>query len=260
MRIAALYDIHGNLPALEAVLEEVREAAVDRIVVGGDVVPGPMPGAVLDALGRLPAPASFLYGNGERDVLATRDGHVVDRVPDRIRPVLRWVAESLTPAHAELMERWPATVRLDIAGLGDVLFSHATPHSDVAIITRRTPESRMRTILEGASADVVVCGHTHMPFDRQVGDVRVVNVGSVGMPFGDPGAYWALIGADIELRRATYDVESAARQIRATDYPQADEFADVNVLDPPSEARMLDLFDRAASPSEGAGRGEDRKC
>jgi len=246
MRVAALYDIHGNLPALEAVLGEIRELGVDLIVIGGDVVPGPMPTEVLASLGRLPAPARFLYGNGERDVLAMREGRAVDRVPERVHQVLRWVAEMLTPAEAECLGAWPATVRLELKGLGVVRFCHATPRSDAEIFTSRTPEEFLRPIFDPAQADVVVCGHTHMQFDRVIGDVRVVNAGSVGMPFGEPGAHWALLGPGIEFRRTSYDLERAAERIRATDYPRAGEFADGNVLDPPSEADMLDVFEKVA--------------
>lgn len=168
MRIAALYDIHGNLPALEAVLAEIREMDVDLIVIGGDVVPGPMPGEVLAALGRLPAPARFLYGNGERDVLATCEGRTVDRVPESVHEVLRWAAEALTSAETELLRAWPATVSLEVEGAGKVLFCHATPRSATEIFTSQTPEERLRPIFDPFGADVVVCGHTHMQFDRRI--------------------------------------------------------------------------------------------
>jgi len=92
---------------------------------------------------------------------------------------------------------------------------------------------------------LVICGHTHMQFERTIGKVRVVNAGSVGMPFGEPGAYWLLLGPEVELRRTAYALARAASRIRATKYPQAEEFAARNVLEPPSEAQMLELFARA---------------
>jgi diadenosine tetraphosphatase ApaH/serine/threonine PP2A family protein phosphatase len=101
------------------------------------------------------------------------------------------------------------------------------------------------TIFEGVTAPLVVCGHTHMQFDRSIGDVRVVNAGSVGMPFGDPGAYWLLLGPNVQFRRTAYDLTTAADRIRATDYPGADEFAARNVLSPPLERDMLELYARA---------------
>ena len=85
-----------------------------------------------------------------------------------------------------------------------------------------------------------------MPFDRRVGTTRVVNAGSVGMPFGEPGAHWLLLGSEIERRCTTYDLERAAARIRATAYPQAEEFAAHNVLAPPTEGAMLETFSRAA--------------
>src|SRR5439155_23988438 len=119
---------------------------------------------------------------------------------------------------------------------GDVLFCHATPRNDVDVFTRLTPEERLLPIFAGAAANVVVCGHTHMQFDRTVGGVRVVNAGSVGMPYGEPGAYWLLLGPGIRLRHTSYDLEKAAARLRDTKYQQAEDFAATNVLRPPSEA------------------------
>ena len=116
-------------------------------------------------------------------------------------------------------------MRLHVRGLGDVLFCHGTPRSDVEIFTRLTAEERLFPAFEGVDAAVVVCGHTHMPFDRTVRGIRVVNAGSVGMPFGDPGAYWLLLGPDVSPRHQRYDLEAAAARIRASDYPQAEAFA-----------------------------------
>jgi predicted phosphodiesterase len=126
-----------------------------------------------------------------------------------------------------------------------VLFCHATPRNDTEVFTRLTSEDRLIPVFEGRNAAVVVCGHTHMQFDRMIGTVRVVNAGSVGMPYGKPGAYWLLLGPDIHLRHTPYDLTQAAERIRATKYPQAQEFAEGNVLHPPSEAEVLDVFGRA---------------
>jgi hypothetical protein len=83
-----------------------------------------------------------------------------------------------------------------------------------------------------------------MQFDRRLQHLRIVNAGSVGMPFGEPGAYWLLLGPDVQLRRTKYDLTEAAARIRASGYPQADEFAGNNVLRPPPEAQMLEVFGR----------------
>jgi predicted phosphodiesterase len=129
--------------------------------------------------------------------------------------------------------------------LGEVLFCHATPRNDTEMFTRLTPEDRLLPVFAGADADMVVCGHTHMQFDRRIGRTRVVNAGSVGMPFGEPGAYWLLLGPDVQLRHTPYDLTDAAERIRGTEYPQAQDFAARNVLQPPSAGETLELFTRA---------------
>ncbi|NIP57091.1 MAG: metallophosphoesterase [Gemmatimonadetes bacterium] len=246
MRIAALYDVHGNLPALEAVVNEIGALGVDRVVVGGDVVPGPMPRECLARLLELGVPTSFIRGNGEREVLGVLDGAEPTGLPPGVGEVLRWVAGELTPEEAEVLRSWPETARLDVEGIGAVLFCHATPRNDRDIFTRRTPEARLLSIFDAVDADLVVCGHTHMQFDRTVGRVRVVNAGSVGMPFGEPGAYWVLLDADPELRRTDYDLRAAADRILETAYPQAEHFAEIDVLNPRSAAEVLEAFDAAA--------------
>ncbi len=248
MRIAAIYDIHANLPALEAVLDEIRRADIDAIVVGGDVVPGPMPRETIECLQQLAWPVYFVQGNGDREVVSRMRGVESTTLPDSVREVIRWTGEQLDPENEQLLASWPATVRLDIDGLGETLFCHATPRNDTEIFTRLTPADRLRPIFDPTGVPLVVCGHTHMQFDRTIGDTRVVNAGSVGMPFSDPGAYWLLLGAagrDVHLRQTRYDLGKAAERIRATAYPQAEEFAARNVLQPPSEASMLEAFSHA---------------
>ena len=245
MGVAAIYDIHGNLPALEAVLREIRQAKVDCVLVGGDVLPGPMPRETLDCLLALNIPARFIYGNGEIAVLDQLAGREPSAVPEQFRPIIRWTAEQLDRDQQRLVAAWPKTTRLAIPGRGDALFCHATPRDENEIFTRLTPEELLVPIFEGVDASIVVCGHTHMQFDRRVGKTRVLNAGSVGMPFGEPGADWLLLGPNIKLRHTAYDLVKAADQIRATSYPQAREFAERNVLHPPSETEMLKLFSRA---------------
>lgn len=142
MRVAAIYDIHGNLPALEAVLQDIRQAEVDQIVVGGDVLPGPMPRETLTCLLDLSIPVQFIQGNGDREVLALMVGSETGAVPEQFREVMRWNAEQLHPEHERLLASWPKTVRVEIDGVGEVLFCHATPRSDIEVFTRLTPEDR----------------------------------------------------------------------------------------------------------------------
>lgn len=244
MRVAALYDIHGNLPALEAVLEDVRHAGVDHIVVGGDVLPGPMPRETLTCLLDLDIPVQFIQGNGDRVVRAQMSGTEPFEVPEQFRAGIRWNAQQLHAADEQLLAGWPESVRVQIRGLGDVLFCHATPRNDTEIFTRLTPEDRLAPIFAGLNVPLVVCGHTHMQFDRTIGKTRVVNAGSVGMPFGEPGAHWLVLGPDVQLRYTHFDLSKAGERIRQTMYPQAQEFAERNVLQPPSEREMLEAFAR----------------
>jgi predicted phosphodiesterase len=241
MPVAALYDIHGNLPALEAVLADVRAAGVDRIVIGGDVVPGPMPGESLELLLSLDIPTTFITGNGEVAIAAEREGRD-SGVPSAYREMMQWVARSLTPHQARAIASWGKTARLAVGSLGDVLFCHATPRNENEIFTARTAEARLVPVFEPAGAAVVICGHTHMQFDRRIGRVRVVNAGSVGMPFGEPGACWLLMEDDVALRRTAYDPEEAAARISATAYPGADAFVERYIRNPPSASTMLDAY------------------
>jgi predicted phosphodiesterase len=254
MRVAALYDIHGNLPALEAVLHDLRRADVDQVVVGGDVVPGPMPRETLRRLLDFDLPVHFIHGNGELAMLAqmaaTDPGSVSywgttsgQPLPEPYREVYRWTAQQLTPDDAPVLASWPKTLRLEIGGLGDVLFCHSTPRSETEVFTRLTSEERLLPLFAGLQVAVVVCGHTHMQFDRMIGSTRVVNAGSVGEPYGEPGAYWVVLGPDVQLRHTAYDLAQAAARIRATSYPQAQADAH-NLLHPPSEAEMVELFSK----------------
>jgi len=257
MRIAALYDIHGNLPALEAVLEDARAQGVDRVVVGGDVVPGPMPRETLARLLSLDLPVQFIHGNCELSVLAqmgalrgepvTYWGTTSGRpLPEPDLEIMRWTAGQLGPDDERHFASWPKTLRMTVDGLGDVLFCHGTPRSETEVFTRLTPEDRLRPLFDPLGVSVVVCGHTHMQFDRMIGKTRVVNAGSVGAPFGSPEACWALLGPDVELRRTVYDLTRAADQIRATSHPSAAEQAG-SLLEPPPEQEMLDLFEKKAA-------------
>jgi len=242
MRVAALYDIHGNLPALEAVLQDIRQAEVDHIVVGGDIVPGPMPRETLACLLNLDIPVQFIQGNGEHEVLAQMAGLETGNIPERFREAVRWVTQQLQPDYERLIASWPMTLQVKIPGLGEVMFCHATPRNNTEIFTRLTPEDRLLPVFEGLNVSMVVCGHTHMQFDRTIGQIRVVNAGSLGMPFGEPGANWLLLGPNVQFRHTLYDLTKAAERIRDTNYPQAHEFAADNILQPPSEEEMLAVF------------------
>ncbi|MBE3558591.1 MAG: metallophosphoesterase family protein [Ktedonobacteraceae bacterium] len=253
MKIAAIYDIHGNLPALEAVLEEIDRATPDVILVGGDVALGPMPRETVERLMTLETKARFVRGNTDRVVVDCFDGKPLSpRLPENVRQTTLWTAQQLERQHRDFLAAFENQVAFSIEGLGAVLFCHATPRSDEELFTVASPAERLQEIFADVRQDVVVCGHTHMQFDRQVGSVRVVNAGSVGMPYGEPGAYWALPGPgpQIVLQRTSYDFEMAANLIRASQYPQAQDFADNNILHPPSAAEATALFERMVARNQ----------
>jgi predicted phosphodiesterase len=252
MRVAALFDIHGNLPALEVVLDELHQADVDQVVIGGDILPGPMPHETLTRLRGLDLPVHFIHGNGELAILAqiaaTRTGKVTywgttsgAPLPEPYLEIYRWTAEQLNPEDESILASWPKTLQLEIDELGTVLFCHGTPRSETEIFTRLTSEARLLPLFESLQVSVVVCGHTHMQFDRRIGKTRVLNAGSVGEPYGKPGAYWLYLGPDVQFRCTPYDFTKAAERIRQTNHPQAEEFAH-GILKPPSEQEMVEIF------------------
>lgn len=248
MKVAAIYDIHGNLPALEAVLAEIEQATPDLIVVGGDVASGPMPRATLDRLMGLGERARFVRGNADRELVACFDGKPLSaKLPEEVQAITAWAARQLERRHRDFLASFVERAVLSIDGVGDVLFCHGSPRSDEEILTAATPDRRLQAALAEVEQTVVVCGHTHMQFDRQFGKIRIVNAGSVGMPYGAPGAYWLWLGPQVTLRQTQYDLEKAAHQIRATEYPQAEDFAAHNVLQPPTAAEAIEIFERMAT-------------
>ena len=253
MQVAALYDIHGNLDALEAVLDELGREGVELILVGGDIVSGPLPRTTIEQLLALRERARYIRGNADREVVAAFDGRQLGvGLPDEVRALTTWTAGQLERRHRDFLAELPETLALEIAGVGEVLFCHGSPRSDEEIITRVTPKARLREALAGVWQEVVVCGHTHMPFDRRVDGVRVVNAGSVGMPYGAPGAHWLLLGPEgIAPRRTDYDRERAAERIRGSGYPMAADFAENNVLRPPTEEEAIAVFERMAAERAG---------
>lgn len=240
-RVAALYDIHGNLPALDAVLADVHTADVDHIVVGGDVVPGPMPRETLARLLDLECPVSFIQGNGEVAVFAERIGSYFERLPDHARAIVRWTGHTLRTTEAEWLASWPMLLTLHIDTIGPVLFCHGTPRHHNEIVLATTSESRLRALFDPLHVPFIVCGHTHMVFDRRIGATRLVNAGSVGIPFGQAGADWLLLGPDVQPRHTSYDLEEAAARIKASDYIDRQALA-VQIREPASAAAMAELF------------------
>jgi predicted phosphodiesterase len=221
--VAALYDIHGNLPALDAVLGELRRDPPDAVVVGGDVAAGPMPREVLERLRELPWPVHWLRGNADRAVVMGFDGTIPPELADH--PLFAgdaWAATFLDRADRDLLASLPPLLALEIDGLGEVLFCHATARSDEERVTTATPPERLARVLAEAGADVLVAGHTHRQFDRSAGGRRMINAGSVGRPYEHaPGAYWLRLGPDVALARTPYDTAAADAAFHALGYPAA---------------------------------------
>jgi putative phosphoesterase len=238
MNVAVLSDIHGVLPALEAVLAEPDVAAADRIVLLGDMLAGPMPVETLERLKALGERAVWVRGNADRELAeSARTGGTF--VPD---PIFPWAAKQLRPADLPLLDELPLTVRLD-----GVLFCHATPRDDTEIVLVDSPLERWAEVLEGVAEETIVCGHTHMPFTRLADRRLIVNPGSVGMPYGTGGAHWALLGEGVQLRRTRYDAEAACRFLASRcAYPDIEEWADFFVRNPASDAEALRVFSASA--------------
>ncbi len=210
MDVLALYDIHGNPDALDAVLADARAAGADAVVVGGDAVPGPFAVAVLDRLGALDVPVHRIRGNGEREVAAPPAGD------DLVAETARRSAAELGPERARALGALPLTVELD-----GVLYCHASPRRDDEMLTRLSPDERYAAALADVTAAVVVAGHTHQQHERTVAGVRYVNAGSVGLPYeGDGAARWLWV-ADGEpaFRSTTYDAAGAGRRMLRAGWP-----------------------------------------
>jgi predicted phosphodiesterase len=248
MRVAALYDIHGNRPALDAVLADVERARVDRIVIGGDVVPGPLPVETLERLRALGDRAVLLRGNGDRwvveafDALAAGSGQ--NQPP---RPWATWTAHAIDRRDRDLLASFVERVVLDIDGFGPTLFCHGSPRDDDEPITALTPERRWRAALEGVAQSLVVCGHTHMQFDRQLGPWRVVNAGAVGLRYeGRAGAYWLLLGPGVEHRRSDYDLDRAVAAMRAGGNADVDRLVSESLTSPGDPLELAERLERQA--------------
>jgi predicted phosphodiesterase len=223
--------VHGNPAALEAALAEAGDA---QLVFGGDLAAGPFPVETLERIMALDA--LFVRGNADRAVVEDPGEGIADQ----------WVAQQLDERHGEFLMNQQETVELDVEGLGRVLFCHGSPRSDEEIILRTTPDEWLRDMLQGVDADVVVCGHSHMQFDRVVDGIRVVNAGSVGLAYGAPGAHWLALGPGVEHRRTPYDNEAFADRVATSGWPKAERFAEENIRNHPSEEEVLEFFGKIA--------------
>ena len=232
MRVAALADVHGNAPALAAVLDEVERDPPDIVVFCGDLTWGALPRETLALVRALELPARFVRGNADRAVGADLEGRG------------EWMASAHSAEDLAFMRGFEQMVVVDVDRLGPTCFAHGSPRSDEECVTKLTPEARVRDFSEGVAAGTFVTAHTHMQFDRRVAGLRLVNPGSVGLPYElSPGAYWALLGPDVELRRTDYDVEDAIAQMLATDDPRAELIAEM-MRTPPNQDEVIEDAER----------------
>jgi predicted phosphodiesterase len=246
MLIAVLSDIHGVLPALEAVLAEPDVTAADYIVLTGDLASGPQPVETLDMLSALGDRAVWVRGNADRELVNCRRGPS-SLPPDSVTP---WAAEQLRADQVELLAELPLSATLEVDGLGPALFCHATPRDDEEVVVVDSRLDRWAEVFAGLDDGVkaVVCGHTHMPFARLAHRRLVVNPGSVGMPYGGAGAHWALLGPGVQLRVTEFDLDRACAQIKAeSSFPEVGDWADYFVRSVASDADALQIF----GPSDG---------
>jgi diadenosine tetraphosphatase ApaH/serine/threonine PP2A family protein phosphatase len=211
VRVAALYDVHGMPWALEAVLAEVD---ADAIVFGGD----------------------YLYGPYPRETVAqirSLDAHVVRGNCEDLAE--EWEREELAPGDLEWLQALPLSVVVD-----GVLYCHAAPRDNTPITTVATPDAVVATTFAGYTGTIVI-GHTHHQFDRRLGDLRIVNAGSIGMAYeGDVAAYWTLV-EDGEPRpmRTPFDVERAVHETRLSSWPNAADFVAENLLEVVSREQAI---------------------
>jgi predicted phosphodiesterase len=241
MRVAAVADVHGNAPALAAVLDEVAQEAPDVVVFCGDLTWGSLPQETLALVRALEIPARFVRGNADRAVLELAHGEFEGPSPRE-----RWMLKQHAEGDVAFLASFDPTVSVDVDGLGSTCFCHGSPRSDEECVTERTPAERVREFMEGVQATTVVTAHVHLSYDREVEGIRLVGPGSVGLPYeGQTGfAYWALLGPDVELRRTAYDVEAAVARMRATDDPSVEAIVELMVTPPSRDAVIVDAEER----------------
>jgi predicted phosphodiesterase len=247
MRIAVLADIHGNLPALRAVLAELDREPVDAIVVAGDVAAGPMVREALDLIAARPEAVHWVSGNSEREALAVYDGGPPS--DDPAGRAAEWSARALDDRWRAEVGSWPISLVLD-----GVCFCHGSPRRDDEIVTLVTPVDTIAEALSGTSEPLVVGGHTHQQMVRDLPDGRIyANAGSVGLPYeGRPGAFWMTVADGTPVLRATdYDLDAALDELRSSGFPDLEDQVLESLVNPVDPGWVAAFFEH------GAGRGED---
>jgi predicted phosphodiesterase len=213
-----------------------------------------MPAETIDRLRNLSVPARFVMGNADQAMIEAFDSGArpgdTNKVSER-GP--RWSATQISRRQRDFLASFEPTVHVDVPGLGSVLFCHGSPRSDTETITAITGSARLEPILDGVAEDTVVCGHTHRQFDLNAGGKRVLNAGSVGMPYeGKAAAFWLMFGDGTEMPRTSYDVNSALATFRVTRYPDVDEMLKESLIEPADPDYVSRYFEQSAIDSESA--------
>jgi predicted phosphodiesterase len=242
VRIAVLADVHGNLPALRAVLAELDREPVDAIVSAGDVCGGPLTRAALELLEARSEPVHWIAGNGERETVAVLDGAEIS--DDPAGRAVAWSSGQLDDRWRATLAGWPIALALD-----GVHFCHGSPRRDDEILTRGTPEAALAHALADVPETLVVGGHTHQQMIRRLPDGRVyANAGSVGLPYeGRPDAFWMLVvdGAP-QLRGTGYDQSAALDELRASGFPELEKHLEGSLVSPVDPDWVTAFFEHTA--------------
>jgi putative phosphoesterase len=238
-RVAVLGDVHGNTVALEAVLAELGGEDVDLVVWTGDLSWGPEPSATLDLVRSLETPARYVRGNAERALFEIEGGTIAE--PSERE---QWMLAAHSASDLDFARSFEHAQAVEIGGLGPTYFTHGSPRSDEELLTAGTPEARLAAATAEITERVLVTGHTHSQYDRVAAGVRALNPGSVGMPYEErSGAYWALLGPDVELRRTDYDLDEAVTRLRSSGIPDPEQLVEV-LVKPPTPAELIENAER----------------
>jgi putative phosphoesterase len=227
-KVAVISDVHGNAVALAAVLAELEREQPDLIVSCGDLTWGPQPEETYELAQGLNA--RFVRGNADRAVL--------ENVSETERE--QWMQAHHTAEMRDFLSTFEEQLVVEIEGVGPVRFCHGSPRTDEECVTPETPEERVREFSAGVDERVIVTGHVHIQFDREVGGIRSVNSGSVGLPYeGKPGAFWAMFGPDVEMRRTEYDLDETIDRYRASGQPNVEQIVEM-MVEPPERREVID--------------------
>jgi putative phosphoesterase len=250
MKVALIGDIHANLPALEAVLTHIESLGIEKIWNVGDFVGyGPFPDEVVQILRKDDRVVSIL-GNYDRKALTfkhKKNKWRQSKHPDKYL-AFGWAYENLSKKNRKYLRFLSREVRMKVRG-HRILLAHGSPASDSEPLTPNTPDKRLRELAQMVKADIIIVGHSHQPFARQVDDVWFINTGSVGRPDdGDPRACYAVLRFQekeftVQHHRLEYDVERTVAAIHEYKLPEA--FAQMFI-----QGRNLDYLQPGAGDEE----------